>query len=250
MQMNVGSSIATDYAFRSTLAGDLSDVKTLDDFWNFVLTQETDGSGAVTGESGLMSSLYVKQWYNGQAFQSNETNFVLEYYKLVGGVLFTQTRGVVTNDGCVAQLGRSSYDKFYPDCFIAEPVTSENATFGQYQTALTAEELAMTTEAWRSHPGGTFDAFFGLAEGRTFTLNKVNALKKGLWLDKGTRTVNVKFAAYNGNIGPGMFSFVDLAFSFDLGGIFVGGNHMNVQRCAAPGLAALAGTAWSPAPIQ
>eukprot|EP00294_Goniomonas_avonlea_P013144 CAMPEP_0114544746 /NCGR_PEP_ID=MMETSP0114-20121206/3037_1 /TAXON_ID=31324 /ORGANISM="Goniomonas sp, Strain m" /LENGTH=628 /DNA_ID=CAMNT_0001729139 /DNA_START=8 /DNA_END=1894 /DNA_ORIENTATION=- len=216
LQLNAGVSYIIDSSLRQFIRhqGGLDNVISLDDWWTYADTE--------------FQILFQDKWYNGQAFTTNETGYVLDYNKLIGGVLIQQKRGIVTKNGCSEYLGPSAYTVFYPDCYSGE-LEGPGVEFGEHKSTLTADELALTNQAWIVSNDSTAYVFFGLAEGRKANFNKLAALKKGLWLDKATRRVNIKFALYNALLGPGLFTFVDIDFIFENRGIFTGGNHVEIQ---------------------
>ena len=63
-----------------------------------------------------------------------------------------------------------------------------------------------------------YSAWLSLADGTETNRQKVVKLKEQLWLDLYTRSVDVKFIFYNGNVG--MFSYVAINFGFNTYGMY------------------------------
>eukprot|EP00960_Hanusia_phi_P016863 496648-Hanusia_phi.AAC.1 len=100
-----------------------------------------------------MPNVFPETWYNGDAYNTNESGYILNYNKLVGGLLINQQRGLVKvrGDGMCMNLTHcfkcpqkfckapmyncsmlvdgelknnctSSYNNFYPTCYDSTPI--------------------------------------------------------------------------------------------------------------------------------
>eukprot|EP00294_Goniomonas_avonlea_P016118 CAMPEP_0114543130 /NCGR_PEP_ID=MMETSP0114-20121206/2195_1 /TAXON_ID=31324 /ORGANISM="Goniomonas sp, Strain m" /LENGTH=594 /DNA_ID=CAMNT_0001727455 /DNA_START=6 /DNA_END=1787 /DNA_ORIENTATION=+ len=210
MQLKIGASYSIGSGLETVFNNDgaLAGVYTQAQFWDYLLQ---DGSG-------LMNILFTNQWYNGQAFTTNEQGFLLHYDKLVGGLLVVQQRGGLETDGCVGLYGDSAYDKFYADCYLDARIKEDRAV-----------SVPADIAPWYKYDEGYagYAAFFGVAAGSATNLALAQKLKDNLWTDKQTRMLQIKFALYNGNLNA--FSFVKISFIFDKAGIFVNGNKIVYQ---------------------
>ena len=70
----------------------------------------------------IMPHVFPDKWYNDKPLSTakDETGYVLGYNKLVGGLLLVQQRGLL-KPYCKEpyfQEYRSSYETFYPTCFV------------------------------------------------------------------------------------------------------------------------------------
>lgn len=66
-----------------------------------------------------MPNVFPNEWYNGDPYSTSESGYILDYNRLVGGLLIVQKRGGKART-CVQPRFNStfsSYDGFYPDCY-------------------------------------------------------------------------------------------------------------------------------------
>jgi hypothetical protein len=57
-----------------------------------------------------------------------------------------------------------------------------------------------------------YSVFLSLSDGSTLNLQKIEYLKAAQWLDKDTRSIDIRFTFYNGNFGTFTFAKVKLTF--------------------------------------
>ena len=70
-------------------------------------------------QNTIMPNVFPSEWYNEQPLNTQETGYILQYNKLVGGLLLTQNRGTL-RPACKIpfyQAYPSSYETFYGKCF-------------------------------------------------------------------------------------------------------------------------------------
>jgi len=122
MQINPGEVFRIDDALRNQVvdeSGALQDVSTLGDLFDYL-----------TGQ--IMENVFPGSWYNDDPLTTSEAGYVLDYNKLVGGLLIVQRRGVRRK--CVEpryELTNSSYDEFYRVCYTektTEGLIAKNET--------------------------------------------------------------------------------------------------------------------------
>mmetsp|Transcript_33961 Transcript_33961/g.85877 ORF Transcript_33961/g.85877 Transcript_33961/m.85877 type:complete len:859 (+) Transcript_33961:234-2810(+) len=122
MQINPGEVFRIDDALRNQVvdeAGALQDVSTLGDLFDYLTDQ-------------IMDNVFPGAWYNDDPLTTSEAGYVLDYNKLVGGLLIVQRRGVRRK--CVEpryELTNSSYDEFYRVCYTeltTEGLVARNET--------------------------------------------------------------------------------------------------------------------------
>eukprot|EP00960_Hanusia_phi_P011681 340629-Hanusia_phi.AAC.12 len=198
MQLDIGRAYLIDYSLREVLVGQsekLDGIRSINQLWDYII-----GTDPAT-DTGLVGKIFEENWYNGQTYDPNELGFVLEYNKIVGGVLLVQQRGMISN--CTEE---SVYSILYPDCYSW---TVDQTPFGP----LGADGLPAYnySSQWGGH-----GVFLKLSDGRDVNVALVNDLKANLWIDKQTRVLHTKFAVYNGNLE--LFTYMDLKFTFGQGG--------------------------------
>uniref|UniRef100_A0A6U4MUT9 Polycystin cation channel PKD1/PKD2 domain-containing protein n=1 Tax=Hemiselmis andersenii TaxID=464988 RepID=A0A6U4MUT9_HEMAN len=122
MQINPGEVFRIDDALRNQVVdeqGALQDVSTLGDLFDYLTEQ-------------IMENVFPGAWYNDDPLTTSEAGYVLDYNKLVGGLLIVQRRGVRRK--CVEpryKLTNSSYDEFYRVCYTektTEGLITKNET--------------------------------------------------------------------------------------------------------------------------
>jgi hypothetical protein len=95
--------------------GSLQGVGSLGDFFDYLSDQ-------------IMPNVFPDSWYNGEPLSTakDEVGYVLGYNKLVGGLLITQTRGMLKQYCKTPYFSsfRSSYETFYPTCFDNQDIVN------------------------------------------------------------------------------------------------------------------------------
>jgi hypothetical protein len=115
MQINPGSVFRIDDALRNQVVdegGALQDVATLGDLFDYL-------------EGQIMENVFPATWYNDDPLTTSESGYVLDYNKLVGGLLIVQRRGLRRK--CVEPRYKSmnsSYDDFYRTCYTEQTTES------------------------------------------------------------------------------------------------------------------------------
>ena len=82
-QINPGVIFGLDESLRQRVVdedGQLQQVTVLEDLYTYLIQQ-------------IMPNVFPAQWYNNDSFSTNESGYILEYNKLVGGLLIVQERG-------------------------------------------------------------------------------------------------------------------------------------------------------------
>jgi hypothetical protein len=77
----------------------LQQITTHADFFQYLKTQ-------------ILPTVFQNQWYNNESFKTSEAGYIMQYNKLVGGLLIVQERGMDTSP-CLAPFysgARSSYE--------------------------------------------------------------------------------------------------------------------------------------------
>mmetsp|Transcript_20142 Transcript_20142/g.47038 ORF Transcript_20142/g.47038 Transcript_20142/m.47038 type:complete len:6215 (+) Transcript_20142:20-18664(+) len=161
----------------------------IDDFWDYI-------------ETVIVEKVFVNKWYTGEAYTTDELGYFQHYNKLVGGVQFVQTRGV--EQKCEDSL----YEQFYGNCHT-DVVDTSDFSANRSDINFTFDE---------THGGHTM--FLSVANSKKEAQELVAQYKRNRWIDKNTRDIKVKFAAFNGE--KGMFSFVVIEWYYGAGGIFGG----------------------------
>ncbi|EKX48586.1 hypothetical protein GUITHDRAFT_136691 [Guillardia theta CCMP2712] len=134
-QLEISKVYMIDNALREAVVDEsnsLQDVSTFGDFFNYLQNQ-------------IMPNVFPESWYNGDAYNTNESGYLLSYNKLVGGLLINQQRGLVKPhffllqfpkkfckapmyncsklvDGELKDNCTSSYNNFYPICYDQTPM--------------------------------------------------------------------------------------------------------------------------------
>ena len=153
-------------------------------------------------EYGFLDKVYPKpEWYNGEPWKANETNYVLQYHRLLGGFALKQQRVQVNASTCVAS---KRFRTFYPSCWPVLSGASESRDpFGPWYDPKKYRYEDSAT-------GGGFSVGFPID--RKLSLLTLKELKADRFLDKQTRSVTLQVTLYNGMAK--FFSIVDLELSF------------------------------------
>ena len=107
-------------------------------------------------QNTIMPNVFPSEWYNEQPLNTQETGYILQYNKLVGGLLLTQNRGTL-RPACKIpfyQAYPSSYETFYGKCFSDDSMAIH----------VTQDVKLDVTETY-VHPQMRWDPFQGGAEG-------------------------------------------------------------------------------------
>ncbi|XP_023444742.1 polycystin-2-like protein 1 [Dasypus novemcinctus] len=174
-------------------------ISSMADFWDFA-------------QGPLLDSLYWTKWYNNQSLGHGSHSFIYYENLLLGVPRLRQLR--VRNDSCVVHEDfrediLSCYDVYSPDKEEQFPFGSLNGTAWTYHSQ---DELGGSSHWGRltSYRGGGY--YLDLPGSRQASLEALQDLQKGLWLDRGTRVVFIDFSVYNANIN--LFCVLRLVVEF------------------------------------
>mmetsp|Transcript_29978 Transcript_29978/g.73795 ORF Transcript_29978/g.73795 Transcript_29978/m.73795 type:complete len:819 (-) Transcript_29978:367-2823(-) len=249
MQLEVPIAYQIDTMVRNNLLdqdGALAAVQTQGDVFSYLLAEfGDDGNFDPTTEplGGVLGKLFESTWYNDDPFVPDEQGYLFNYNRLIGGVQIIQQRGA--SGPCA---GTSMYDDFYPTCYTSDLISAnppwKSNSSGWYQDFTDPEYLNKSeaskfgdravledpTKSYKdfilssfqydpSDDAQGYKVFLSLADGTDRNLEKIRQLRQLRWLDKGTRTLQIKYTFYNGNFRR--FAFAKVSFTFDQGGQFL-----------------------------
>ena len=144
LQLDVSSVYRIDEALRQSVideGGALQDVTDHGAFFQYL-------------EETIMPNVFPGEWYNSEPLATADTGFVLDYNKLVGGLLVTQKRGTLLPACKLPYFDSypSPYENFYGNCFsedgMAIHVSAE-------QKKADNGSLMHPTMKWEASPGWT-----------------------------------------------------------------------------------------------
>ena len=167
-----------------------SDIRSVDDWWDWHATV-------------LMDTFYVDEYYSGTETSMYDQQKVMQHIKLIDGIRITQRR--VLNGTCLVDNRR--FSMFLSHCY--GPTAADGRVGFTDKTGFTGaatgrlysyQEISAFEGGYYAHLGGG-----GLREASRATLE---GLRRDRWLNAGTSWVRTDFGAFNANVG--LFSAVVL----------------------------------------
>lgn len=173
-------------------------LSTMEDFWKYT-------------EGPLLDGLYWDVWYNNKTMAENQS-FIYYENLLLGVPRMRQLK--VRNGSCSIPEDlqddiKECYDVYSPGNEDTAPFGLQTGTAWMYAT----EQQLNGSSHWgfiATYSGAGY--YLDLSKTREAAAAQVAALKKNLWLDRGTRAVFLDFSVYNANIN--LFCIIRLLVEF------------------------------------
>ncbi|XP_029453870.1 polycystin-2 [Rhinatrema bivittatum] len=170
----------------------------MEDFWKFL-------------ENPLLDGLYWNMWYNNKIMAENKS-FIYYENLLLGVPRLRQLK--VRNGSCTVPEDlkdeiQECYDVYSVSNEDSAPFGPGNGTAWTY----TKEKDLNGSSHWgfiATYSGAGY--YLDLSRNREESAGQISALKKNLWLDRGTRATFIDFSVYNANIN--LFCIVRLLVEF------------------------------------
>ncbi|XP_030046524.1 polycystin-2 [Microcaecilia unicolor] len=173
-------------------------MSTMEDFWKFL-------------ENPLLDGVYWDMWYNNKSMAENKS-FIYYENLLLGVPRLRQLK--VRNGSCT--VPEDLKDEIQ-ECYDVYSVSNEDSTpFGPGNGTAwtyTKEKDLNGSSHWgfvSTYSGAGY--YLDLSRTREESAGQISALKKNLWLDRGTRATFIDFSVYNANIN--LFCIVRLLAEF------------------------------------